>query len=99
MKGYIMIHESQEHMNSFKTSQTRRGFFKTMAFLGLVTFVAPKAHAKGSKTQFKYQDTPKNGETCKECMFFEPDTNTCKIVEGNISPEGWCTLYRQDPNK
>lgn len=99
MKGYIMIHESQENINSFKTSQTRRGFFKTMAMLGLVTFVVPRAHAKGSKTQFKYQDTPKNGEACKDCMHFEPQSNTCKIIEGSISPEGWCTLYRLPPNK
>jgi len=52
----------------------------------------------GSKTQFKYQDTPKDGKQCSTCTFFiagkTPTANgTCKIVQGAISPKGYCIAY------
>lgn len=53
--------------------------------------------ATGSKTQFKYQDHPNNGQKCSTCTFFIPGKSTpngtCKIVAGSISPNGWCTAY------
>ncbi|PLY11024.1 MAG: iron oxidase oxidoreductase [Arcobacter sp.] len=92
-----MKHESKDNIKSLNKLLNRRGFFKSMAFLGLVTLSTTPLHAKGSKKQFKYQDSPKNGEICKDCMHFEPKSNTCKVVEGSISPNGWCTLFRKPP--
>ncbi|MGB8966143.1 MAG: high-potential iron-sulfur protein [Candidatus Cybelea sp.] len=56
------------------------------------------AEAKGSKAQFKYQSTPKSGQKCSQCSFFVPGSSstangTCKIVDGAISPNGWCTAF------
>ncbi|WP_320034502.1 iron oxidase oxidoreductase [Campylobacterota bacterium DY0563] len=85
-----MIHESKENIN-------RRDFFKNLAFLSLVTFSTKSLYAKGSKKRFEYQDTPKNGKACKDCIHFESETNTCKIIEGSISPQGWCNLYMEKP--
>ncbi len=56
------------------------------------------AEAKGSKAQFKYQSTPKNGQKCSQCSFFVAGSSstangTCKIVDGAISPSGWCTAF------
>lgn len=93
-----MIHESKENSKSLSNLIKRREFFKSMAFLSLITFSITPLHAKGSKEQFKYQDTPKNGKVCKDCIHFEPETNTCNIIEGSISPKGWCTLYKE-PHK
>lgn len=72
---------------------TRRSFFNYMALLGLVTFSATPLHAKGPKAAFKYQDHPKDDQRCKDCIHFIPETNECKVIEGSISPDGWCTLY------
>jgi hypothetical protein len=50
------------------------------------------AQQKVSQEQAKYQDSPKGDQKCSNCTFFvEP--NTCKTVEGDISPEGWCQLW------
>ncbi len=74
---------------------TRRSFFNYMALLGLVTFSATPLHAKGPKEAFKYQESPKDGKKCSDCIHFIAQSNECKVVRGSISPEGWCTLYNQ----
>jgi hypothetical protein len=53
---------------------------------------------KNSKAQFKYQDTPKNGQKCAACRFYIPGKTatshgTCTLVAGSISPTGWCVAY------
>jgi len=58
-----------------------------------------KAHAaKSSKAAMKYQDKPKGDQQCSNCKFFIPGktpeaSGTCQLVEGSISPQGWCTAY------
>jgi hypothetical protein len=57
---------------------------------------AVQAQQKVSKEQVQYQDSPKDGHKCSECIFFvEP--NACKTVEGDISPDGWCQLWTKAP--
>lgn len=89
-----MIHESKETIKSFDQSLPRRVFFKSMAFLSLLTFSTMPLYAKGSQEQFKYQSKPNNGQACKDCMHFEADKKQCKVVDGTISADGWCTLYQ-----
>lgn len=88
-----MIHESKETIKSFDQSLPRRVFFKSMAFLSLLTFSTMPLYAKGSQEQMKYQSKPNNGQACKDCMHFEADKKQCKVVDGTISADGWCTLY------
>jgi len=78
---------------------SRRVFLRYMAVLGLVAFSASPLLAKGSKAQYKYQDTPKDGKVCVECMHFLPKTNECRMVEGSIDPQGWCAAYYESPKK
>lgn len=78
---------------------SRRVFFKYMAMLGLITWSTTPLHAKATKVQIAYQETPKDGNRCADCLHFLPDTNECKIVEGSISPDAWCKLYFKDPRK
>ena len=33
---------------------------------------------------------------CQNCVFFEPETNTCQIVEGEILPDGLCHFFTSD---
>lgn len=40
-----------------------------------------------------YQMKPKGDQKCSNCLNFIAESNTCKLVEGKISPEGWCTLW------
>jgi len=78
--------------------KSRRDFFRFISALGLVSFYTTPLSAKTAKNIVKYQSTPKNGDSCKTCMHFIPETNECKTVEGSIDPNGWCTIYFRDPN-
>jgi hypothetical protein len=46
----------------------------------------------------QYQEQPKNGQKCADCLQFIPASKqgasgTCKVVEGPINPDGWCAAY------
>lgn len=48
--------------------------------------------AKVSQASVQYQDQPHGAQKCANCIqFIQP--NACKVVEGVISPEGWCALW------
>ncbi len=56
------------------------------------------AQGKATKAAMKYQDKPKDDQKCSDCKFFIPGESskangTCQVVEGSISPQGWCTAY------
>ena len=58
---------------------------------GLFILLAP-APQKMSQTDAEYQDRPKNGLTCAACTLFRKP-RSCEIVEGDISPNGWCRFF------
>ncbi|MCB1949341.1 MAG: high-potential iron-sulfur protein [Burkholderiales bacterium] len=89
-------------MNYRQKKLTRRELIKFLAIgitFPLMTGAINKAEAaKAPKTVVKYQDNPNRNEKCSNCMQFIPGktpqaNGECKIVEGRISPEGWCTAY------
>ena len=56
------------------------------------------AQAKATKAAMQYQDQPKNGQECDTCAQYIPPPQpgqpaACKVVEGPISPKGWCLAY------
>ncbi len=81
------------------TALCRRSFFKHMFAIGAVTFFTSPLHAKVAKMAVKYQEKSTNGKKCKECLHFLAATNECKLVEGKIKAEGWCTYYLKVPKK
>jgi hypothetical protein len=67
----------------------------------LVAPIAALAQSgKARKQDMKYQDRPKDGQDCDDCIHFIPGKKPkgpgeCKIVEGPISPTGWCIEFQQ----
>jgi High potential iron-sulfur protein len=56
------------------------------------------AQGKASKQAMHYQDQPKDGQKCATCVQFIPGekpgaNGECQVVEGPISPDGWCIEY------
>jgi hypothetical protein len=47
---------------------------------------------KMSKQEAEYQDSPKDIRMCATCTLFEPP-RSCKVVEGDVSPNGWCKAF------
>jgi hypothetical protein len=50
------------------------------------------AQQKASKQVMKYQDKPNGDQKCSNCLQFEPPKG-CKVVEGTVSPEGYCIAW------
>jgi hypothetical protein len=50
------------------------------------------AQEKISQADAKYQGGAKGDQRCDGCMLFQPP-NTCKVVQDEISPSGWCQLF------
>ncbi len=85
------------------TNEGRRSFFRgaaTIAGTALAASVIPlrvaNAQQKASKKAMQYQDRPKNGQECDQCMHFQPP-KACAVVEGDISPKGWCAAWAKKP--
>ena len=54
---------------------------------------APAATSKVSQASVQYQAQPKGEQKCGGCLNFIAESNTCKLVAGQVSPEGWCSLW------
>jgi hypothetical protein len=81
---------------------TRQTFLKGLVLLppaaGLMTAAARSDSSKASQDSMHYQSTPSGGKQCSGCQFFipagDPKANgTCKVVDGSISPNGYCMAY------
>ncbi len=57
-----------------------------------VAFATEERAEKMSKQKIGYQDEPKDVRMCATCTLFQPP-NACKVVQGEISPMGWCTAF------
>jgi hypothetical protein len=51
-----------------------------------------KAAEKMTPQQAEYQGTPNGIYSCGMCTLFEAP-NSCKVVEGEISRDGWCKAF------
>jgi hypothetical protein len=54
------------------------------------------AQQKVSKEAMKYQDKPNGDKQCSNCLQFIPP-GSCKVVEGTISPNGYCLAWVKKP--
>ena len=50
------------------------------------------AQQKASKDAMKYQDKPNGDKQCSNCAQFTPPSG-CKVVDGTISPQGYCIVW------
>jgi hypothetical protein len=65
---------------------------------GAATILAASANSAKANPlppkSVQYQDTPKGDRQCSGCSLFVAP-NACKNVSGEISPNGWCVLWRK----
>jgi len=53
----------------------------------------PKAKLKKyAKERVGYRDEPYQGRTCAKCVLYV-GSGECAIVEGEVSPNGWCLQW------
>jgi hypothetical protein len=84
------MHPSERH-----TISRRRALIAAGA-TPLLVMIANRASAgaKVSQSAVHYQVSPKDGKDCDDCSNFV-SPSACKLVDGNISPKGWCRLWAQ----
>jgi hypothetical protein len=83
------------------TLRSKRNFLRS-ALVGLTGVMSlprrlfaadsDKPSAKLSKQQAEYQDSPKGIQMCATCTLFVAP-HSCKVVDGDVSPNGWCKSY------
>ena len=66
------------------------------AGVAMLFSLVTEAAAKMSQKSVDYQDTPKNDQDCSNCSLFQ-EPNSCTIVDGEISPKGWCKFWAKKP--
>jgi hypothetical protein len=75
--------------------RSRRGALRLLAsvagWLGLAALA--RAAEKLAQADVFYQPAPKGKERCDNCRVWDPP-NRCLSVEGEISPAGWCNIWR-----
>ena len=93
--------------NSIKAKSRRSIIIKLAAVAAApVLAIAGKAFAQSklAKDAVKYQNKPAGGKDCDDCIQFVPGKTAkamgiCKVVEGPISPKGWCIAFAEKPQK
>jgi hypothetical protein len=85
------------HDNEAKSHVSRRNIL--LAAVGaapILALASTDAQAKIAQTAVKYQQSPNDGKQCDGCNYFM-SPNACKVVDGEISPTGYCTLWNKKP--
>jgi hypothetical protein len=96
----MLLSQSQEMpMPSEPKDLSRRILFQRVANYvvgaAIVAGLGPNlgaAQGKVAQTAVAYQDKPKGTQRCDGCSLFQAP-NACKVVDGAISPQGWCSLF------
>lgn len=60
--------------------------------------------SKASQSSMHYQSTPNDGKHCSLCQYFVPGKDatsdgSCQIVDGSISPNGYCIAFNAKPSQ
>jgi hypothetical protein len=82
----------------------RRRLLRACAAAPALALAVPRhasaADAAMSKAEVGYQDVPKDGKVCAQCVYFifGPATaagpgSHCEMVAGIINPAGWCQVW------
>jgi hypothetical protein len=83
-------------MAGHRSNPSRRNIMRAafgVATAGLWSGIAhAEASDKMTRQQAEYRDAPNGIYSCGLCTLFEPP-NGCKVVEGEVSRDGWCKAF------
>ncbi len=84
------------HDESKEEGPSRRDLLQRAAVslgsLFVILGVSSPAVAKMAQKAAAYQETPKGEQKCANCALFKVPAS-CTLVDGAISPDGWCRFY------
>ncbi len=62
------------------------------AMLGAAAANSARASSKAAQNSVSYRPKPQGRARCDNCSQWQPPA-ACKLVDGQISPSGWCAIY------
>jgi hypothetical protein len=71
---------------------SRRSLLGGVGATAICSEITTSGEAKVSQSTVIYQGTPKGEQRCGTCKQFEPPS-ACRLIDGTISPQGWCKLW------
>ena len=89
-----------DELKNATNDRSRRSFFWlawACATGGAAAFVVETGNAFAAKFAQKavfYRPKPSLGQKCSNCKIFVRP-HSCRSVEGVISPDGWCVIWRE----
>jgi hypothetical protein len=86
-------------MNEPRRRLSRRGFLLAAAAgaCGVASYAGARNKPqpglrKRTREEVRYQNEPYLGRTCSRCVLYQGD-GVCVILDGAVSPDGWCTQW------
>jgi hypothetical protein len=64
----------------------------TLGGLAAILGMGLPAQAKMTQQASGYQASPKGDQSCATCALFTAPSS-CTLIDGTISPSGWCRFY------
>ena len=63
-----------------------------------LTAMRALAASKAAKSDVQYQETPKDGQKCDQCIHYQPSAGKegvgeCAVVAGEVKAEGYCIAF------
>jgi hypothetical protein len=92
MKGLRVTELGKDRRRISRRSALAGTVFALGAAAGAAAVREAAAQQKISQAIAKYQGMPNGGQHCGVCINFQPP-NACKFVQGDIGPNGWCSLF------
>ena len=88
---------ARQERNSINRISRRDFLFAASVVSGAVVsstlLVSPAlASTKMSPKAMSYRPTPNGNQRCDNCANFQAP-GSCKLIDGPVSPSGWCILY------
>lgn len=81
-----------------KITQRRRWLLNVVGATAAISLVVKPVCAADSKSKkytkerVGYRDEPYEGRSCSKCVLYAGEGD-CAIVEGKVSPSGWCVQW------
>lgn len=91
-----MADKPQARSTQFSRRMLLRRAVRAAGAAAILGLTANRAAAKISQAAVAYQPQPNGDKRCDKCVQFQPP-NACKIIEGTISPQGWCRVFAPAP--
>jgi hypothetical protein len=87
-----------KEMNEEKSRMTRRKLLLVAVAAACGAGGAARAEQKPgglrkrTREQVRYQNEPYLGRSCGKCVLYQGE-GVCVILDGAVSPDGWCTQW------